>query len=105
MVQTTFMLLHYGGLRKRGIVDSVTALATMIAAAVHDFEHLGTNNDFLIKVCGLRHALHTWALEGAHCFPARPGGTFSVGGKREGRLCAHAALSTGDVGCRASTCT
>ena len=61
MVQTTFMLLHYGGLRKRGIVDSVTALATMIAAAVHDFEHLGTNNDFLIKVWPAQCTAHVGA--------------------------------------------
>lgn len=49
VLQTMHMLLHYGGLKQNGIVDGIASLACYIAAAVHDFEHGGVNNDFLMR--------------------------------------------------------
>jgi hypothetical protein len=33
-------------------------LACIIAALVHDFEHLGVNNDYLVKICHERAFAH-----------------------------------------------
>ncbi|KAK9819731.1 hypothetical protein WJX72_001710 [[Myrmecia] bisecta] len=49
VVQTTHMLVHYGDLQKRGITSKVTRLASYLAAAIHDYDHKGVNNDFLTK--------------------------------------------------------
>lgn len=46
-MQMTHMLLHQGGVAK--IMTDVQICATYFAALVHDFEHLGVNNDYLIK--------------------------------------------------------
>lgn len=49
VLQMTHVLMHRGGLRGYDMVDEVAVLACLLAAAVHDFEHGGVNNDFLIK--------------------------------------------------------
>lgn len=41
-------MVHGGVLKSQG-ADRLTLLASYIAALVHDFEHSGVNNDFLIK--------------------------------------------------------
>ena len=49
VVQSTHMLLTRGGVMKSNVMTRSQQLATYIAAVVHDFEHGGVNNDFLIK--------------------------------------------------------
>lgn len=49
VLHRTFMLMHHGGMLKLGVVDGLGVLSGLLAAAVHDFEHRGLNNDFLIK--------------------------------------------------------
>ena len=43
----THLLLHQGGVAK--VMTDNQICATYYAALVHDFEHLGVNNDYLIK--------------------------------------------------------
>ena len=43
------MLLCHGGLIKTGLVSRNQHLSSYWSAAVHDYEHGGLNNDFLIK--------------------------------------------------------
>ncbi|KAK9798545.1 hypothetical protein WJX73_001543 [Symbiochloris irregularis] len=51
------MLVHTpGGLRTHAMLSDEIELAVYLAAACHDYEHLGVNNDFLIK------SRHEWAL-------------------------------------------
>lgn len=45
----THMLMVHGGVMKRQGADRLSLLASYIAALIHDFEHTGVNNDFLIK--------------------------------------------------------
>ncbi len=47
VVQMTHLLLHQGGVAK--VMTDNQICATYYAALVHDFEHLGVNNDYLIK--------------------------------------------------------
>ena len=47
VVQMTHLLLHQGGVAK--IMNEPQLCATYYAALTHDFEHLGVNNDYLIK--------------------------------------------------------
>ena len=47
VLQTLYVLLHRGGLVP-GYADPITLLACYLAAIVHDFEHVGFNNDFLV---------------------------------------------------------
>ncbi|KAL0021983.1 hypothetical protein WJX77_002623 [Trebouxia sp. C0004] len=47
VVQMTHLLLHQGGVAK--VMTDGQIFATYYAALVHDFEHLGVNNDYLIK--------------------------------------------------------
>ena len=49
VVQSTHMLLTRGGVMKSNVMTRSQQLATYIAAVVHDFQHGGVNNDFLIK--------------------------------------------------------
>lgn len=50
------MLVHTpGGLRTHAMLSDELELAVYLAAACHDYEHLGLNNDFLIK------SRHEWA--------------------------------------------
>ena len=48
VLQTMHVILHRGGLVP-GYADPITLLACYLAAIIHDFEHLGYNNDFLIN--------------------------------------------------------
>ena len=50
LLQTFHTLLHRAGLVP-GYVDPLTLMACYIAAIVHDLDHRGLNNDFLIKSC------------------------------------------------------
>ena len=43
------MLLCHGGLIKTGLISRTQHLSSYWSALVHDFEHGGLNNDFLIK--------------------------------------------------------
>ena len=49
VLQMTHMIMVHGGVLKSQGADRLTLLASYIAALVHDFEHSGLNNDFLIK--------------------------------------------------------
>ncbi|KAL3135613.1 3',5'-cyclic-nucleotide phosphodiesterase pde1 [Trebouxia sp. C0009 RCD-2024] len=49
VVQMTHMLLCHGGIMHNKVMDKGTLWATYWAALVHDYEHGGLNNDFLIK--------------------------------------------------------
>ncbi|KAL3140140.1 putative 3',5'-cyclic phosphodiesterase pde-3 [Trebouxia sp. C0009 RCD-2024] len=49
VLQMTHMLMVHGGVVKSQGADRLTLLASYIAALVHDYEHSGFNNDFLIK--------------------------------------------------------
>ncbi len=43
------MLLTCGGVMKSNVMTRLQQLATYIAAFIHDFQHGGVNNDFLVK--------------------------------------------------------
>jgi len=49
VVQMMHMIMHHGGLLRRRVFDELMMLACYIAAAIHDYEHGGVNNDFLIQ--------------------------------------------------------
>ena len=49
VVQITHMLLTRGGVMKSNAMTQLQQLATYISAVVHDFQHGGVNNDFLVK--------------------------------------------------------
>ena len=49
VVQMTHMLLCHGGIIKSKAMDRPLMWGTYWAALVHDYEHGGLNNDFLIK--------------------------------------------------------
>ena len=49
VVQMTHMLLCHGGILKSGAMTPSQHWASLWSALVHDFEHGGLNNDFLIK--------------------------------------------------------
>lgn len=55
VVQSTHVLLTRDGLGM--FVGKLELLAAVIAATMHDFEHKGFNNDFLIKTCD------EWAID------------------------------------------
>lgn len=48
VVQTTHMLMCYGGVMKSQAFSLRQQIATYFSALVHDFEHGGVNNDFLV---------------------------------------------------------
>lgn len=50
VLQTMHVLLHRGGLVP-GYADPMTLMACYLAAIIHDFEHVGMSNDFLINTC------------------------------------------------------
>ena len=52
VVQMTHMLMCYGGVMKTQALSLRQQMATYFSALVHDFEHGGVNNDFLV------HTLH-----------------------------------------------
>ncbi len=45
----THMLLRHGGILKSGAMTQQQYWGSLWSALVHDFEHGGLNNDFLIK--------------------------------------------------------
>ena len=47
VVQMTHMLLCHGGLMASGAIGKPQQIASYWSALVHDFEHMGLNNDFL----------------------------------------------------------
>jgi len=49
VVQMTHMLLCHGGIIKSKAMDRPLMWGTYWAALVHDYEHDGLNNDFLVK--------------------------------------------------------
>ena len=49
VVQMTHMLLTHGGVMRSKAMTRAQQLATYMSAVVHDHEHGGVNNDFLIK--------------------------------------------------------
>ncbi|KAL0019791.1 hypothetical protein WJX77_003107 [Trebouxia sp. C0004] len=49
VVQMTHMLMRHGGVLASQALTQRQQLATYFSALVHDFEHGGVNNDFLIK--------------------------------------------------------
>ena len=49
VVQMIHMIMHHGGLLRRKVFDELMTLACYIAATIHDYEHGGVNNDFLIQ--------------------------------------------------------
>lgn len=66
------MLMVHGGVLKNRAMSRVQQIATYWSALVHDHEHGGVNNDFLIKT---RHPLavtynDTSPLENHHCASA-----------------------------------
>ena len=56
VTQTVHVLLIKGGIGQH--LDKLEVLACIIAALVHDFEHLGLNNDYLVKICHERALAH-----------------------------------------------
>ena len=49
VVQMMHMLLRHGGVLKSNSMNQLQHWACIMSAAVHDFEHGGLNNDFLVK--------------------------------------------------------
>lgn len=49
VVQMTHMIVCHGGLMKVGALSPMQQAASLWSALVHDYEHGGLNNDFLIK--------------------------------------------------------
>ena len=49
VVQMTHMLMHHGGVLASQALTQRQQLATYFSALVHDFEHGGVNNDFLVS--------------------------------------------------------
>ena len=49
VVQMTHMLLCHGGIMQSNALTRVQHLSAYWSSAVHDYEHGGLNNDFLIK--------------------------------------------------------
>ena len=50
VLRTLHVLLHRGGLVP-GYADPTYLLASYLAAIIHDFEHVGLSNDFLVNTC------------------------------------------------------
>ena len=53
VVQMTHMLLCHGGVMKSQALSMRQQMATYFSALVHDFEHGGVNNDFLVQQSAL----------------------------------------------------
>ena len=49
VLKTLHVLLHRSGLAN--LADPLTLLACYLAAIIHDYEHVGLSNDFLISTC------------------------------------------------------
>ena len=49
VLQMTHMLLCHGGIMQSKAMTKLEHMAALWSALIHDFEHGGLNNDFLIK--------------------------------------------------------
>lgn len=49
VLQSLHVLVARGGLRERDFCDDVSLLACYLSAIIHDFEHKGVNNDYLVR--------------------------------------------------------
>uniref|UniRef100_A0A0A9WWX1 Calcium/calmodulin-dependent 3',5'-cyclic nucleotide phosphodiesterase 1A n=1 Tax=Lygus hesperus TaxID=30085 RepID=A0A0A9WWX1_LYGHE len=49
VAHTTHYILSQGGLAERCGLSEVQVFAALFAAAIHDFDHPGINNNFLVK--------------------------------------------------------
>eukprot|EP00775_Hariotina_reticulata_P014115 gene14115-14244_t len=49
VLRNLHVIMCRGGLAAAGLGDDLTVLGTYLAAVVHDFEHRGVNNDFLVR--------------------------------------------------------
>lgn len=51
VLRTLYVLLTHGGVLKATLPENqdIGLMACLLAAIVHDFEHRGLNNDFLVK--------------------------------------------------------
>lgn len=72
VLQMTHMLLHHGGVLKSGALSKAQFMSSYWSAIVHDYEHGGVNNDFLIKTAdplAIRYNDQS-PLENHHCAAA-----------------------------------
>jgi hypothetical protein len=46
--QTLHVIIHRGGMVPK-FTDNLSVLAALLAAIMHDFEHMGLTNDFLVN--------------------------------------------------------
>jgi hypothetical protein len=56
VAQTMHVLLTKGGLG--AVLSKLQVMASLVAALAHDYEHLGLNNDFLVKTAHSRALAH-----------------------------------------------
>ncbi|GAX75245.1 hypothetical protein CEUSTIGMA_g2690.t1 [Chlamydomonas eustigma] len=49
VLQSLHVLLCQGGLRQGNICDDLSMLSCYLAAIIHDYQHKGVNNDFLVR--------------------------------------------------------
>jgi hypothetical protein len=50
VLQTVHMMCTRGGLCEQGVVDDLALLSCYLSSIIHDFEHKGVNNDYLVRV-------------------------------------------------------
>lgn len=50
VLRTLHVLVTQGGLKQQGFCDDVSLFACYLSAIIHDYEHRGVNNDYLVRV-------------------------------------------------------